>query len=266
MRASETHQRAAKQRARAAEHRVMAAEDRLLAERDREQAARERRRLAGDREMSVVELQRERKLRDEALGHQQRAEQLARTLQRSLSPPGLPSIVGLEVAVHYEASAPEDVGGDFYDQEAGMTGTPATRPAPSLDGSESAAISNLTVRLLSQYTGRGPTKARTYIQDDIVTVVLRDTLTKGEVTLVNSNHARSCSRRDTPFRRSWAPSWSGAFEQITQRTVLAFLSANHIAPDIAVETFILVPTDDDALPASAGDGARAPASNGRDGA
>ena len=65
--------------------------------------------------MLVVALQRERDLRHEALGHQHRAEQLARTLQRSLSPPSLPTIVGLDVAVHYEPSAPEDVGGDFYD-------------------------------------------------------------------------------------------------------------------------------------------------------
>ena len=82
-----------------------------MAERDREQAARERRRSLVDREMFVVELQRERDLRDEALGHQRRAEQLARTLQRSLSPPSLPGVCGLDVAVHYEPSAPEEVGG-----------------------------------------------------------------------------------------------------------------------------------------------------------
>jgi uncharacterized protein YbcI len=43
--------------------------------------------------------------------------------------------------------------------------------------SKAAAISNLVVRTLSEYTGRGPTKARTYFSDDIVTVVLQDTLT-----------------------------------------------------------------------------------------
>jgi serine phosphatase RsbU (regulator of sigma subunit) len=107
--------RAAQQRAKAAEHRVMAAEDRLMAARDREQGARERRRSLVDREMLVLELQREHALRGEALGHQHRAEQLARTLQRSLSPPSLPIVAGLDVAVHYEPSAPEDVGGDFYD-------------------------------------------------------------------------------------------------------------------------------------------------------
>ncbi|HVF77667.1 MAG TPA: PP2C family protein-serine/threonine phosphatase [Solirubrobacteraceae bacterium] len=107
--------RAAQRRALAAEQRVLAARDRLMAERDREQSARERRRALVDREMLVSELRREHNLRCEALGHQQRAEQLARTLQRSLSPPDLPHIAGLEVAVHYECAAPEDVGGDFYD-------------------------------------------------------------------------------------------------------------------------------------------------------
>jgi sigma-B regulation protein RsbU (phosphoserine phosphatase) len=65
--------------------------------------------------MFAVELRRERGLRIAALDQQHRAERLARTLQLSLSPPSLPSIDGLDVAVHYEPSAPEDVGGDFYD-------------------------------------------------------------------------------------------------------------------------------------------------------
>jgi sigma-B regulation protein RsbU (phosphoserine phosphatase) len=115
VRAAGQRRRAAQQRATAAEHRVIAAEDRLMAERDRERGARERQRSLVDREMLVLEIQREHALRGEALGHQHRAEALARTLQRSLSPPSLPIIAGLDVAVHYEPSAPEDVGGDFYD-------------------------------------------------------------------------------------------------------------------------------------------------------
>lgn len=113
--AAERRELAAQRRATAADNRVRAAEDRLMAERDREQAARERRRSLVDREMLAAELQGARDLRDAALGHQHRAEQLARTLQRSLSPPSLPRIHGLDVAVHYEPSAPEEVGGDFYD-------------------------------------------------------------------------------------------------------------------------------------------------------
>ena len=113
--AGDQRRRSAQQRADAAEHRVRAAEDRLLAQRDRDAAARERRCSLVDREMLVAELQREQALRAEAMQHQHRAEKLARTLQRSLSPPSLPSIAGLDVAVHHEPSAHEEVGGDFYD-------------------------------------------------------------------------------------------------------------------------------------------------------
>jgi len=72
-----------------------------------------------------------------------------------------------------------------------MPGTASTHP--SLSGSKPAAISNLIVGLLSQYTGRGPTKARTFVNDDIVTVVLQDTLTKAEHALVDNDRASSCS-------------------------------------------------------------------------
>jgi uncharacterized protein YbcI len=122
-----------------------------------------------------------------------------------------------------------------------MTGTPTTPPSRSFDGSKSAAISNLTVRLLSQYTGRGPTKARTYINEDVVTVVLRDTLTTGERTLVDSDHGAIVLSTRHTFQEVMGAELVGGVERITERKVLAFLSANHIAPDIAVETFILVP-------------------------
>ena len=102
-------------RARAAERLALAAGDRRAAEQDREQGARERRRARADREALVLELRRERRLREQALAHQARSEKLARTLQRSLSPPVLPRIRGLDVAAHYEPFGPEEVGGDFYD-------------------------------------------------------------------------------------------------------------------------------------------------------
>jgi uncharacterized protein YbcI len=41
-----------------------------------------------------------------------------------------------------------------------------------------------------------------------------------------------------------APELSAAIEQISGRKVLAFLSDNHIEPDCAVESFVLVPRVD----------------------
>ncbi|MFG2576185.1 PP2C family protein-serine/threonine phosphatase [Streptomyces sp. NPDC048481] len=39
----------------------------------------------------------------------------ATTLQRTLLPPALPVVPGLELACHYQTDSPRDVGGDFYD-------------------------------------------------------------------------------------------------------------------------------------------------------
>ena len=64
---------------------------------------------------AIREIRTEQVLRRDGLEQQRRAESLARTLQRSLSPPRLPEIPGLDVAVRYEPFAAEDVGGDFYD-------------------------------------------------------------------------------------------------------------------------------------------------------
>lgn len=41
--------------------------------------------------------------------------ELATTLQRTLLPPSLPAIEGIELACHYHAASSQQVGGDFYD-------------------------------------------------------------------------------------------------------------------------------------------------------
>lgn len=64
---------------------------------------------------ALRELRGEQELRRLGLRQQEHAERLATTLQRSLSPPRLPDVPGMDVAVLYEPFAPEDVGGDFYD-------------------------------------------------------------------------------------------------------------------------------------------------------
>ena len=56
-------------------------------------------------------------------------------------------------------------------------------------GSVAAAISNAAVKLLSDYTGRGPTKARTTISRDLVVILLADTMTKAEKTLAANGEA-----------------------------------------------------------------------------
>jgi uncharacterized protein YbcI len=108
-------------------------------------------------------------------------------------------------------------------------------------GSKAAAISSLVVRLMSEYTGRGPTKARTYITDDVITTVLGDTLTKGERSLVRDGEAARVLDMRKAYQRTMREDLVGGVQDIVGREVLAFLSDNHIDPDFAVETFILAP-------------------------
>jgi len=111
----------------------------------------------------------------------------------------------------------------------------------TIAGSKAAQISNMVVRVTSQYTGRGPTKARTYINDDLVTVVLQDSLTKGERTLVAYDHRELVLSTRRAFQAAMQTAFVAGIQEILGRQVAAFLSANHAEPDYAIELFILAP-------------------------
>jgi uncharacterized protein YbcI len=108
-------------------------------------------------------------------------------------------------------------------------------------GTVSAAVSNAVVRLVREYTGRGPTKARTSISSDLVSVVMADTLTKAERTLVENGKADLVLQLRQEFQRTMRHDLVVAVETITERKVIAFMSDNHIDPDMAVESFVLAP-------------------------
>ncbi len=112
------------------------------------------------------------------------------------------------------------------------------------DGRLAAAISNTVVRALARTTGRGPTRARTTFGDNGVFVVLQDSLTRGEQTLVGAGEARAV----LDLRRRWQAVMqadvSREIEVLTGREVIGFMSDNHIDPDLAVEVFILKPLPD----------------------
>ena len=115
----------------------------------------------------------------------------------------------------------------------------STQPEASHNGSKAAAISNHVVRTISEYTGRGPTKARTHINADVVTVVLQDTLTKGERSLVADDLDKLVLTMRKAFQGTMRHDLISGVEQILGRKVVAFMSDNHIDPDTAVEVFLL---------------------------
>jgi uncharacterized protein YbcI len=113
-------------------------------------------------------------------------------------------------------------------------------------GPLASAISNQVVRVMSDYTGRGPTMARTYIQDDLISVVVRDSLTKGERRLVADGKAEVVLGMRKEFQDAMRCDLVAGVEELTGREVIAFFSANHIEPDTALESFLLAPAGDNA--------------------
>jgi uncharacterized protein YbcI len=109
--------------------------------------------------------------------------------------------------------------------------------------SRASAISNHVVRTMSEYTGRGPTRARTHITSDVVTVVLQDTLTKGERSLVGDGLHDLVLTMRKAYQSTMRLDLVRGIEDILGRTVRAFLSDNHIDPDVAVEVFVLAPAE-----------------------
>lgn len=111
------------------------------------------------------------------------------------------------------------------------------RPPPAM-------ISTAAVQLLHEFTGRGPTKAKTLIHDDVVTIVLADTLTKGESKLVENGHSERVLQLRHEFQQVMREDLVRIVERNLDRKVIAFMSQNHIDPDVAVEVFILEPGED----------------------
>jgi uncharacterized protein YbcI len=104
-----------------------------------------------------------------------------------------------------------------------------------------AAISNAIVGVVHEYTGRGPTRARTSIRDDVVIVMLQETMLKAERSLVEDGKAELVAEMRRSFQQTMRRDMSDAVTQITGREVIAFLSDSHLEPDYSVEVFVLAP-------------------------
>jgi uncharacterized protein YbcI len=106
-------------------------------------------------------------------------------------------------------------------------------------GDARAEISNRIVRLQSEYYGKGPTKAKTHISDDIVVVVLEETFTKAERTLVGRGETEPVQQIRRHFQQAMADEFKSIVEQATGRVVRAFLSETNVEADVSVEFFLL---------------------------
>jgi uncharacterized protein YbcI len=103
-----------------------------------------------------------------------------------------------------------------------------------------SAISNSIVAIIREHYGRGPMKAKTYVLDDLVVVVMRGSgFTALEQTIMDDDGADRVVAMRHDFQRLMAGRYTDAIAGLTGREVVAFLSQAHVEPDVTIEIFLM---------------------------
>jgi uncharacterized protein YbcI len=104
-----------------------------------------------------------------------------------------------------------------------------------------AEVTNAVVQIHSSHYGKGPTRSKSYLMDDVLICVMRDVLTTVERTLVEAGeHAKV---RDTrlAFQDAMRQRFMETVEEILGRRVLGFTSQVLFEQEVAIEVFVLEP-------------------------
>jgi uncharacterized protein YbcI len=115
------------------------------------------------------------------------------------------------------------------------------REAPDAPGGGelNAAIARAVVRIHRTQAGRGPTKAQAFYRHDVVVVLLEDTLTAVERTLVAHGREDVAIATRRALQDAMRAELVAAIELLTGCAVRAVLSDTQADPDVAAEVFLL---------------------------
>ncbi len=117
-------------------------------------------------------------------------------------------------------------------------------------GALNAALANELGKVIADFTGRGATKSRAYVQQELVVCVFEDGATKAERNLVAAGKADLVRIQRDALQRAIAPQLIAAVERLSGRTVRTFMSGMDEDGGSSIEAFLLEPerpsTDPDA--------------------
>jgi len=102
-----------------------------------------------------------------------------------------------------------------------------------------AEISNAMVGLKKEFYGRGPTKAKTYINDNYVFCVLEGGLTRNEETLLAAGEEELVRAYRLRFQTVMTGATTESIERITGRKVVGYHSQIVFKPEFGFEIFVL---------------------------
>src|ERR1700728_1292521 len=120
---------------------------------------------------------------------------------------------------------------------------PNSTSISSTRGDVLTAISDGMVALLKEFYGRGPTRAKSYYEDDLVVCVLRGGFSRVEQTLLDGGRGHAVIQQRMEFQEVMRERFAKVIEGATGKAVIGFMSGNQQHPDLMCEVFILRPTD-----------------------
>jgi uncharacterized protein YbcI len=110
---------------------------------------------------------------------------------------------------------------------------------PLQGGELNAAVTSALVGIHTRYLGRGPRSASTFHYGHVLVTLMHDVLTPAERSLTKTYQTEAVAHIRRLFQQIMEAEFRAAVERLTGRKVLAFISGNHIEPDVAAELFIL---------------------------
>ena len=102
-------------------------------------------------------------------------------------------------------------------------------------------LSREVVQLHARMYGRGPVKARSYLQRDFALCVLEEIFTIAERTLIDAGNGEHVQETRNKFQEAVRDQFVEIAEKVTGRTVRAFVSQVEIEHGIATELFLFEP-------------------------
>ena len=112
------------------------------------------------------------------------------------------------------------------------------RPNSNQHGEVASNVSRAIVKLHAEFYGRGPTKAKTYMNHDYALCVLEEVFTQGEHTLIEHGNPKQVSDTRAAFQDAISDRFVAVVEEITGRRVRAFISQVHTGANVAAELFL----------------------------
>jgi len=102
-----------------------------------------------------------------------------------------------------------------------------------------AGVSNAMVGLKKSFFGKGPVRARTYVNENFVFCVLEGGLTRSEETLLEAGEEHLVRQYRLRFQESMRQTTCDAVEQVTRRKVIGYQSQIVFDPTFGFELFVL---------------------------